>query len=557
VPNLNRRLKLVSVLLLTLGTIGSGAAIAAKKKTQQGPPPKPIPTDQSLGFYNNTRADMRASIKRLGVLPVRLPSMLDEREDGAKLVQDTAIRYLTQAGFEVVGPESYQAAYDRFNKQLGGIYDAKTGLLKRDAAAAVLSNARREYLAKNRLDGFVIVRVLPSVANYFSKYARWDGVQDRCDGELPDPVTRFLEASSSEGTVPALSVRLQIVNTQDRVVYARDGGIELTSYFTGVTFKRVPLDSLLKDSARIERAVRVVTVPLLHTPVQIRDGDDDPTINAMKVKLRDLPPQPESASDQRKSPLLVPRDQILSSVKRVALSPVGAYDFNVPEDVLKRLSDQVRAELEPLGWVVVDSPKAREVLLTKMMESQAFDPLTGKRDEARVTETRKSVFKNLGTDTPPDAIVWLNVVKTSALQKGGDVDWDGVEQNAFTRGPVIRKFWSGSAVPGAGTGGIAVSSLNVYISDAADTPLYQGRGGIEVLQSIKVTPRYTYGATAFDSENIDLAPSELFKDQSREKPAVHAALRDLVLTPEALDAELNPDPKAAQKAEKARKKKKA
>ncbi len=337
-PNPNKRSAFAGVLLLALGMMMSGAAGAAtKKKTQQGPPPKPIPTDQSLGFYGNTREEMRGSIKRIGVLPVRLPAMLEEREDGAKLVQDTMIRYLTQAGFEVVGPESYQAAYDRFNKQLGGMYDAKTGLLKRDAAAAVLNNARREFVTKNRLDGFVIVRVLPSVANYFSKYARWDGVQDRCDGELPDPVTRFLEVNSSEGTVPALSIRVQIVNTQDRVTFARDGGIELTSYFTDLTFRRVPLDSLLKDPARIERAVRVVTVPLLHTPVEIRDGDDDPMINAMKVKLRDLPPQPKAASEARKSPLLVPRDQILSSVKRVALSPVTAYDFQVPPDVLEAL----------------------------------------------------------------------------------------------------------------------------------------------------------------------------------------------------------------------------
>ena len=36
-------------------------------------------------------------------------------------------------------------------------------------------------------------------------------------------------------------------------------------------------------------------------------------------------------------------------------------------------------------------------------------------------------------------------------------------------------------------------------------------------------------------------------DLSREKPAVHAALRDLVMTPEALLDELNPDPKKAKK----------
>jgi hypothetical protein len=40
--------------------------------------------------------------------------------------------------------------------------------------------------------------------------------------------------------------------------------------------------------------------------------------------------------------------------------------------------------------------------------------------------------------------------------------------------------------------------------------------------------------------DVDLAPTELFHDIAREQPAVHAALRDLVLTKEQLDLELQP-----------------
>jgi hypothetical protein len=129
----------------------------------------------------------------------------------------------------------------------------------------------------------------------------------------------------------------------------------------------------------------------------------------------------------------------------------------------------------------------------------------------------------------------------------GDVAWDGVEQNAFTRGPVIHKFWSGTAVAGAGSSSIAASSINMYMTDANDTVMYQSRGGIELLQGIKVNSSYGYNQTKFDSDTVDLAESELFHDLSREKPAVHAALRDLVMTPEALQDELNPDPKKAKK----------
>jgi hypothetical protein len=234
-------------------------------------------------------------------------------------------------------------------------------------------------------------------------------------------------------------------------------------------------------------------------------------------------------------------------VKRVALSPIYPGPFKVPADVQKRLTDLIREELAPLGWEIIESPQAREVLLAKMLESQLFDPLTGKRDEARATEIRKSVFRNLGTAQPPDAILWLSLVRSPAMQKMGDVAWDGVEQNAFTRGPVVHKFWSGTAVVGAGTSSISASSINMYMTDADDTVLYQSRGGLELLQSIKVTTNYGYNQTKSDSDTVDLAENELFRDPAREKPAVHAALRDLVLTPEALQDELNPDPKKSKK----------
>ena len=73
------------------------------------------------------------------------------------------------------------------------------------------------------------------------------------------------------------------------------------------------------------------------------------------------------------------------------------------------------------------------------------------------------------------------------------------------------------------------------------------RQSCPLLQGIKVTTSYGYNQTKSDSDLVDLAESELFHDLSREQPAVHAALRDLVMTPEALLDELNPDPKKAKK----------
>ncbi len=529
---------LMGVVLLGLS---SGAEAATQKK--KGPPPKPVPTDRALGFFGNTRDEMLGSIKRVGILPVRVP--LEDRPDAAKAIQDAVARNLTLAHFEVVLPDTYQATYDKFNKQLGGMYDAKTGVLKDDVYNAVTQNALREFVSKERLDGYVVVRVVQESADYAGLDATWDGVRENVDGKKTDGFVSFWNATDTRGSVPALSIRVQIVSAQGRVTFGRQGGVQLTAYFgtvpeQGLTFVRVSHEDLLKDLPRIDRAVRVATLPLVRTPLEIRDGQNNPEINLALIKPKDLPALPVAKTGEPESPLKVQRDQILASVKRVALSPVYAGDFDVPEDAKQRLLKLVPQELAPLHWEIIDSPKIREVLLNKLLSSQVFDPLTGKRDAARVTEIRKSVFKDLGTE-PPDAILWLGVESFMALQREGDVEWDGVNQNAFTRGPVKKSWWvpSGTANPMAGQGSIKVSSFTAYMTDANDTVLYRSRGGIEVLQNLKLSYN--------DAQTADLAPSELFSDPFRETAAVRVALQDLVLTPEALYALKNPDPKKGKK----------
>jgi hypothetical protein len=91
-----------------------------------------------------------------------------------------------------------------------------------------------------------------------------------------------------------MSLRLQIVSAQGRVTFGRQGGVQLVAYFgwvpeQGQTFTRVPFEDLLKDTARIDRAVRVVTLPLVHTPVEIRDGNNNPEFNPALIKAKDLP----------------------------------------------------------------------------------------------------------------------------------------------------------------------------------------------------------------------------------------------------------------------------
>jgi len=551
---LNKAWLAVGLIVAALAT--SGALEAAEKKKPK--PPPPIPSDESLGFYNNTRDELLANIKRVGVMPVmELPvSIRDEREDAKPLLQEAVMKYLRLANMDVVGPQTYQAAFDRFNKQLGGMYDATTGELKREIAAAVLQNARREFASKERLDAFVFIRVSVTAAPYSADYAVWDGVHERADGK-PAPknaLVEFWTSNDSKGSIPALSMLVQIVSTQERVLYGRRGGIQPSAYHdtiegSNASFAFVASEDQLKDLERIDRAARVATLPLIRTPKEISLGSADPAINAARIDLSTLPLLPPGQAFKNESPLLVPRDQILQSVKRVALSPVDPEKFNVPADVQQRLVDGIKQELAPLNWEIIDAPRARELLIAELLKTQLSDPMTGKRDAAKASGVRKSVFKALGITPTPDAILWVGLQRSTVLHRYGDVEWDGANQSGLTLGPVVKKIFGGSWEPGAGSGSIAAASLTAYLADANDTPLYRGRGGLQLVQKLKYSPPGY--STPGRAEPEDLAASELFRDPSRELPAVHAALRDLVMTPEALALELNPPKDSKKKKKKA------
>lgn len=515
-----------------LGALWLGIAIsaAASDKPKKFVPNRPIATDEELGFFGNSRDEFKARIKRVGLMPVEMPDWLGDRPDAEKSVRESVRGYLARAGFDVVGPETYVTALDRFNRQLGGMYDIATGRLKEDVAKAVRLNAAREFAEKDRLDAFVSLRIREQGADFFGDQARWANVVDKCEG-------------GGQGSLPALSLLVQFATPQGNVKFGREGGIQLVSYDVpgqGFTVARVPAKDLLRDSVRIERAVRMATLPLFYSGKQIMYGYNDPDINPEK-ELGKLPDSPAAVKDVRPPPLRVPRDEILRTVKRVVIAPLQDRKLSTPDEVMTRLLGQVRQELAPLNWDIVESPQARAMLQSKSLEARLFDPYSGKFDEPRASQVRVAVFQAVGGANPPDAILWVKVVTTTAFQRNANAVWDGGNQNALTRKPVPPGVLTGIDwwTMTRGAGGIQASSVEVRLVDHADRLLYESRGGLELLQTLRTN--YLAGGAIY-LEPVDLAPAEFFRDGSREPPAIHAALRELVMTPEAALAETTPPP---------------
>lgn len=514
------------VVLLIFTQVALGASAPKKPKW----PPLKTESDEQLGFMAAPREETLAHIKRLGMLEPRLPVYFEGRDDVKQALESLLLDYLRKSNIDAVGSQAYTSILDRLNHEVGGIYDSKTGAMKGEVAKAVYMNARREYAESEHLDGYVFVRVEAYSAILMGGTAYWDDVREVSTGPV-DPIY-----TNMRGTLPALSLVLQIYNSEDKLVFGRACGIQLIEYYEPIHggFVAVPPEKLLKDVPRLERAVRFATLPLRLTPQEIATHADNPKVNPEKLSLKDLPEPPPGELPKEPNPFLVPRDEILKTVHRVALASFSSGDYALPAEAQERYLALIRGELGKLGWQVVDAPRAREIFKEQLQNVDVVDPYTGKRNEEALKLARKAVFADLGTN-PPDAILWPFLRKTVAAHDNGDAQWDGVSQNARDLGPARSGFFKNYGLIAVGQGGVGAVSLVVRLANAADENLYEARGGIQLTQQFKKT------------ELEDLAPQELFRDQSREPLAVHAALRALVLSPEELDAELHPGKKRDKK----------
>ncbi len=152
----------------------------------------------------------------------------------------------------------------------------------------------------------------------------------------------------------------------------------------------------------------------------------------------------------------------------------------------------------------------------------------------------------ISLDPKPDAILWVKLVRKDAVIDKGIAYWDGVVQNAITLGPAkpeprsffVSFFRNDVDYNRAGSATIEALSVETTLVDAVGTELYRSRGGFQLMQWF--APREPGPKKIFD-----LTRMQILNRKGRDQGAVHAALRDLVLTPEALAAELNPPADAA------------
>lgn len=486
------------------------------------------PTDAELGFVKSSRSETLASLKRIAVVTQGWPDEFADRDDARQALSDAVARQLRASRFDVVSGQDFDAAFERASVKAGGIFDSNSGNVRKDVRARVLAEAWREYATREHLDAIAFVNVDKRIAEFNGSFCEWDGVIERTDGgRASKSILALSEVDAFSGATFGISMSLTLIDRAGDIVFARRAGLQLESYATtrrkefdfnsasrvDLVFRSVAPQDLLRDTARIDRAAAIVAAPLRYLPQQLARAK---LLHPSDKDVRGLPdPPPPASVEPTHVSLLLPHADVMARIQRIAILPVQAGSFWLPDESRQRIEEQLRDDLgSRLGLEIIDTPQLRTALQRSLSQRGMFDPLSGKLDAARVRDLRGQILREIGAGARPHAILWVALEPARAKFVTNRVTWDGVTQDGRLYG--FNLPW---AYRNSYSGELDAVSLTARIFDADDHVIYSGRGGLHLLE------------TVMGNGVAPLSPSARYAKKEYETVAAQMALSGLIYAP--------------------------
>jgi hypothetical protein len=200
------------------------------------------------------------------------------------------------------------------------------------------------------------------------------------------------------------------------------------------------------------------------------------------------------------NPFKMPEQEIRQKIKRVALAPVTLpSNLDDPEPVKAKFEALIQAKLREGGFTPVPSQEV-DALWKRMKEQLGgfFDPITGKRDEAKFKTAREHLLREVNAMTKADAILHPSIQLVKVGFGNNEARWHGTSESLITGG-----FWG-------------AFSLYVTLEDINGVDQYINVGGIQLAAKLS---GHTF---------VAVPRNELFADEKRNQAAVNVALNPLI-----------------------------
>lgn len=226
------------------------------------------------------RKEFYPQLNRIAIMPLNITSEPVKFHNAMDLFDSLLAKELLDSELEVtiVPVEESDSLQGYFIKQLGGLFDPYSGKLDIEKTRTWRRTLISEVEKKYKVDAILFTRISTVSAHVFRDQAKWDGVTESIGKD------RFLKSVMGirhSGSIPALSLVVELRATNDSLLYLNAGGIQvLQKIGTGRSPDDRPYHEILTDEKRNQDAVVYAIHPLLGRSVKRRPG----SINRPKTR---------------------------------------------------------------------------------------------------------------------------------------------------------------------------------------------------------------------------------------------------------------------------------
>lgn len=211
-------------------------------------------------------------------------------------------------------------------------------------------------------------------------------------------------------------------------------------------------------------------------------------------------------------PFKIGKEEFYDRIKMIALTPVLVpEDLEDPEPVKAGFESLIEAKLREAGFSIVPSRESAEIF--ERMKKQLggfFDPITGKRDEAKFKAAAEQTRRELSTKFNVDAILHPSIRVVRASFSANRANWHGTSES-LTSGGFLEAVLGGTY-----QGTVGALSLLINVEDRNGVDLYLNGGGIQALARLS------------GGKFIPIPRNEILANEERNVTAVNIALEPLV-----------------------------
>jgi hypothetical protein len=202
--------------------------------------------------------------KKIAILPSNfiVQGEISKIERVNSMITDSLERRFKKYKFEVIGVSQFGKEIDSIKASYGGFFDTNTGKADTVKVKDFHKKTTAFIINKYRVTSILYPYLTVTKAIVENSGIRWHGRSRYVPGNI-------------KGSVPALSLYIEIFDTKEKLIFDNAGGIQPLSkidYFANT--KSVNKDEILKDPADLHEALEIIFQPILQKlkPIYTPDG---------------------------------------------------------------------------------------------------------------------------------------------------------------------------------------------------------------------------------------------------------------------------------------------